>query len=57
MYHYAGLDVAMERSALCVIDDSGAIVLETTVDTDPDAICKALAPYRKTLRRLGHETD
>jgi len=56
MGYYAGLDVAMKRSALCVIDDSGAIVLEGSVDTDPDAIATALAPFARSLQRVGHET-
>ncbi len=56
MNHYAGLDVAMETSALCVIDEKGRIVLETSLETDPDIIATALEPYRETLKRLGHET-
>ena len=56
MTHYAGLDVAMETSALCVIDEVGQIVLETSLQTDPDVIAEALEPYGQTLKRLGHET-
>ena len=56
MGYYAGLDVAMKRSAMCVIDDSGAIVQEGSVDTDPDAIAAALAPFDRSLQRVGHET-
>lgn len=56
MEHYAGIDVSMEQSSLCVIDDTGAIVLETIVDTHPDVIADALEPYAKTLKRVGQET-
>ncbi|WP_419906477.1 IS110 family transposase [Hoeflea sp.] len=56
MNYYAGIDVAMERSALCVVDETGSIVLERSIDTEPDEIAETLAPFAKTLRRVGHET-
>jgi len=49
------LDVAMEETAICVIDREGKVVLETMVTTDPDAILKVLKPYLSKLRRAGHE--
>ena len=56
MEHYAGIDVSVERSSLCVIDGAGGIVLEATVDTEPQAIAAALEPFAGSLKRLGHET-
>ena len=56
MEHYAGIDVSVISSSLCVIDESGTIVFETTVETEPEAIADVLEPYVKTLKRLGHET-
>jgi transposase len=55
MEYFAGLDVAMEESSICVIDREGQVVLETKVTTDPDAIFRVLKPYVSKLRRLGHE--
>jgi transposase len=55
MEYFAGLDVAMEETAICVIDREGKVVLETKVTTDPDAIFKVLKPYAAKLRRVGHE--
>lgn len=55
MEHFAGLDVAMEATALCVIDGAGAIVHEASVATDPESIGDALAPWGASLRRAGHE--
>jgi transposase len=55
MEYFAGLDVAMEETAICVIDREGKVVLETKVTTDPDAIFKVLKPYVAKLRRIGHE--
>ncbi|MGX1347365.1 hypothetical protein AB7M49_000941 [Bradyrhizobium elkanii] len=55
MEWFCGLDVGMDESAICVVDDKGAVALQTTVVTDPDAIKTALKPYLARLRRLGHE--
>lgn len=55
MEHFAGLDVAMEETAVCVVDVAGTIVHESTVATDPDAIAAALAPWGQSLGRAGHE--
>lgn len=56
MRTFAGLDVAFKSSVLCVVDEQGGIVMECSVETTPEAICKALKPYRASLQRLGHET-
>jgi transposase len=55
MEYFAGLDVAMEETAICVIDREGKVVLEIKVTTDPGAIFKAVKPYAAKLRRVGHE--
>ena len=55
MEYFAGLDVAMEETAICVVDREGKVVLETMITTDPDAIAKVLKPYLSKLRRVGHE--
>jgi transposase len=55
MEYFAGLDVGMEATAICVIDREGKVMLETSVVTDPDAIFAALKPYVAKLRRVGHE--
>lgn len=56
MRYFAGLDVAMTSSALCIVDETGTIVLETSVETTPEAIAEALKPYCQSLVKLGHET-
>lgn len=56
MRYFAGLDVGIKSSSLCVVDDTGTIILETSVETTPEAIAETLSPYRKTLAKLGHET-
>ena len=56
MDYYVGIDVSVEQSSVCVIDEKGDIVLETTVDTHPDVIADALEPYADSLKRVGQET-
>jgi transposase len=55
MEFLTGLDVGMDETAICVVDDKGQVVLETTVVTDPEAIRGALKTYLGRLRRVGHE--
>ena len=55
MEYFAGLDVSMEETSICVIDQEGKLVLETKAETDPDAIFEALKAYAGRLRRVGHE--
>lgn len=53
--HFAGLDVSVETTAVCVVDAAGEPVWRGEVATDPEAIALALAPWAASLRRVGHE--
>lgn len=55
MEYFAGLDVSVDETAVCVVDDKGTVVLTAAVPTDPMTIASALKPYASRLRRLGHE--
>lgn len=55
MEFFCGLDVSIEETAICVIDDKGAIHLQSKVTTEPDAVFAALKPFLGRLRRVGHE--
>jgi len=55
MDYFIGLDVGVEDTALCVVDVDGTVLLQCEVPTDPQAIAEAVGPYRRTLRRAGHE--
>jgi transposase len=52
---HVGLDVSLETTALCIVDDKGAKILETSVATDPEAVCIALRPYVADIVRIGIE--
>ncbi len=38
MDHYAGIDVSLECSSVCVVDASGKIVREAKVASEPPAL-------------------
>ena len=43
MEYFAGLDVSMEETHICVVDRDGGMVLETKATTSPEAIAAGLA--------------
>jgi hypothetical protein len=48
MEHYVGLDVSLKHTAICVVDQTGKIVCEGVVVSDPEAIemfVKSKAPF------------
>ena len=38
MNHYAGIDVSLECSSVCVVDASGKILREARVASEPEAL-------------------
>ena len=40
MEHFAGLDVSVKETSICIVDDTGWIVREAKVASEPDALCK-----------------
>jgi transposase len=36
--HYAGIDVSLELSSVCVVDERGKIVKEAKVASEPEAL-------------------
>ena len=50
--HYVGLDVSLETTSVCVINQSGAIVWRGKCRTEPEAISQAVraCPGRLTRR-------
>jgi hypothetical protein len=38
MKHYAGIDVSLEQSSVCVVDGEGKIVRESKVASEPEAL-------------------
>ncbi len=38
MEHYAGIDVSLELSSVCVVDTQGKIMKEAKVASEPEAL-------------------
>src|SRR4051812_20197994 len=55
MAHYAGLDVSVRHTSICIVDDSGKIVRETRILSDPAAIIPILTAAPIECRRVGFE--
>lgn len=52
---YAGLDVSLELTSICVVDADGEIMIEMNATSEPDAIHKALASIEGVYQRVGFE--
>lgn len=50
MEYFIGIDVSLEASAVCVMDQGGAVVKEAKILSEPDALIAF-------VRGLGHEVS
>src|SRR2546430_9487200 len=55
MDHYAGIDVSLECSSVCVVDASGKIVREGKVASEPEALISWFISLGYELSRIGLE--
>ena len=55
MERYAGIDVSLERSSICVVDGTGKIVRETKVPSEPEALIEFFARLGLPMTRIGLE--
>jgi transposase len=55
MDHYAGIDVSLEYSSVCVVDANGKIVREDKVASTPPALIGWFATLGHELARIGLE--
>lgn len=55
--YYAGLDISLDETSLCIVTGEGKTVKETKVETDPDALAKAFAAANVPLKRIGIEAS
>ena len=56
MKQYVGLDVSMEETSVCVLDDSGAVVFEGNALSEPKALIKLLRSTAPHAERIALET-
>jgi transposase len=55
MDHFAGLDVSVKETSLCIVDDAGRIVREVKVASGPDALLAVLTNPAYCFKRIGLE--
>src|SRR5512135_2412060 len=55
MDHFAGLDVSVKETSVCIVDDTGRIVREVKVASEPDALLQELARPAYHFKRIGLE--
>jgi predicted NBD/HSP70 family sugar kinase len=61
MDHFAGLDVSVKETSVCIVDDTGRIVREVKVASEPEALvavlknpcpCRKLCTWRTGANRV-----
>ena len=55
MGHFAGLDVSVKQTSVCIVDDTGKTVREVKVASEPDALLQVLRNPAYRFKRIGLE--
>jgi transposase len=55
MDHFAGLDVSVKETSVCVVDETGKIVREVKVPSEPEGLFGLLASPGYRFKRIGLE--
>jgi transposase len=55
MDYYAGIDVSLEQSSLCVVDVSGKIIREAKVASEPQVLIEWFVAIGFPMARIGLE--
>ena len=56
MEYYVGLDVSLKQTSICVVNQTGSVVREGVVDSDPEAIAAFVRSKAPGAVRIGLET-
>ena len=55
MDHFAGLDVSVKATSVCIVDDTGKVVREVKVTSEPEALLAVLKNPAYHFKRIGLE--
>ena len=55
MDHFAGLDVSVKATSVCIVDDTGKVVREVKVTSEPEALLSVLKNPAYHFKRIGLE--
>jgi transposase len=53
MDHFAGLDVSVKETSVCIVDDTGKIIPEVKVASEPKALLAGLKNPAYHFKRIG----
>ena len=53
MDYFAGLDVSVKETSVCIVDDAGKIVREARVASEPEALLQVLTNTLYRFKRVG----
>ena len=56
MEHFAGLDVSVKETSVCIVDETGKIVREVKVASEPEALLPVLTNSAHHFKRIGLES-
>ncbi len=55
MDYFAGLDVSVKETSVCIVDDAGRLVREVKVASEPEALLQVLMAPGQPFERIGLE--
>ena len=55
MDHFSGLDVSVKETSVCIVDDTGKIIREVKVASEPEALLAVLNNPAYRFKRIGLE--
>ena len=55
MDHFAGLDISVKETSICIVDDTGRIIREVKVASEPEALLTVLKNPAYHFKRIGLE--
>src|SRR5215469_12023258 len=55
MDYFAGLDVSVKETSVCIVDDAGKIVREARVASEPEALLQVLTKTIYRFKRVALE--
>ena len=55
MDHFGGLDVSVKDTSVCIVDDTGKIIREVKVASEPEALSAVLKSPAYHFKRIGLE--
>ncbi|MEO1544431.1 MAG: IS110 family transposase [Pseudomonadota bacterium] len=56
MEYYVGLDVSLKQTAICVVDQTGAVKQEAMIPSDPEMIADFVRSHANSVARIGLES-